>query len=70
MGNSWKDYGRSAVDKVMRKSVVSERKIMENKVCPTCDGYGYFNVSDNDEGPIQPVFCKTCNGEGEVYVKL
>ena len=43
---------------------------MENKICPRCQGNGFFKVKESvnneGEGVVQ---CPLCNSEGEIHDK-
>ena len=43
---------------------------MENKICPRCQGNGFFKVKESAERKVdQVVQCPLCNSKGEVLDK-
>ena len=43
---------------------------MENKICPRCQGNGFFKVKESVERKVDVVVqCPLCNSEGEVHDK-
>ena len=43
---------------------------MENKICPRCQGNGFFKVKESVNNEVDVVVqCPLCNSEGEVHDK-
>ena len=43
---------------------------MENKICPRCQGNGFFKVKESVERKVDIVVqCQLCNSEGEIHDK-
>ena len=43
---------------------------MENKICPRCQGNGFFKVKESIEKKVDVVVqCTMCNSKGEVHDK-
>ena len=43
---------------------------MENKICPRCQGNGFFKVKESVEKKVDIVVqCPLCNSKGEIHDK-
>ena len=43
---------------------------MENKICPRCQGNGFFKVKESIERKVDIVVqCPLCNSKGEIHDK-
>ena len=43
---------------------------MENKICPRCQGNGFFKVKESVNNQVDVVVqCQLCNSKGEVHDK-
>lgn len=54
----------AAMDEIMRLLLEATEAATDAKLCPVCDGYGYYWKETERDGDCLEVTCETCGGDG------